>query len=65
MFNIRKISFTLHLSNGTKQEIIKPVMGDDDDVDWVARQYADVNSCGVVAIDEDGKTIATVGNVQS
>lgn len=65
MFNIRNITFTLHRANGTKQEIVKPVMGEDDDVSWVANQIADVNSCGVVAIDETGKTITTVGTVQS
>lgn len=64
MFNIRNITFTLHRTDGTKQEIVKPVIGDDDDVSWVANQIADVNSCCVVAVDEAGKTITTVGSVQ-
>ena len=64
MFNIRKISFTLHHANGTKQEIVKVVLGDNDEVAWVARQYADVNNCGVLATYE-GKTITTVGSIQS
>lgn len=65
MFNIRNITFTLHRANGAKQEITKPVMGDDDDVIWVANQIADVNSCGVVAVDETGKTTASVGTIKS
>lgn len=63
--SIRNMVLKLFRNDGTTQEKPTTIIGDDDHVQWVAEQYADVNHCGVTISNEQGTVIGMAGNIQS
>lgn len=60
---IRDVTFVCYYTNGTVLTRDRQVINDDEEIMWIAEQIAEVNNCGVVAI-EGEKQICIVGNVQ-
>lgn len=60
---IRKVTFTLHRTNGAADSFTKEIAGDDEMVKWANQRFAEVNECGCTAQIE-GNQVAIAGNVQ-
>lgn len=52
--NIVKATFTLYWPNGQTQKISRHLL--DHDVEWVAKQFVEVNGLTKITFEVDGKT---------
>ncbi|QEM41101.1 endoribonuclease [Pseudomonas phage Zuri] len=60
---VRSIKFSLRFRDGSHQDVVKEVIGDDEMVKWVADQFAEVNECAVIATEGENQ-VAIAGNIQ-
>ena len=62
---VRNLVLRLFRPTGEVDQTVTTIVGDDEHVQWVAEQYADVNECGATLEDDMGNVIGRAGNVQS
>ncbi|MFA7188516.1 MAG: hypothetical protein WC117_00340 [Sphaerochaetaceae bacterium] len=61
---LKKVKFVFHFNDGSTKELIKDLPEGDGLIEWIAQQYADVNSCGIEVF-IDGKSVVVVTSPSS